>query len=94
MIRPYRVASILRVEATALRGMGISLGKLGDHATGRALPAQVARAPPARKFTEERVPRWCKWAADSAVTTPSKRASAVSEDQRVFGEECFAPPHS
>ena len=81
----------LRVEATALRGMGISIGKLGDHAKGRAMPAQVARAPPASKYNEEHAARWSKWAAVSAVTTPSKRASEVSEDQRAVASAsgCF-----
>ena len=64
------------IEPSKLRGMGVSVGKLCSAAAGsgggggsvssRALPARVAAAPPATKFSPEKVPAWYKGVSGKA----------------------------
>jgi nucleotidyltransferase/DNA polymerase involved in DNA repair len=64
------------IEPSKLRGMGVSVGTLSSAAAGsgagggsgssRALPARVAAAPPATKFSPEKVPAWYKGVSGKA----------------------------
>ena len=69
----------VRIPPQELRGMGISVSRLGSQrggnsgvgsATGggskRSLPAQVARAPPSTKYTPDKLPHWWKAAVPAS----------------------------
>jgi nucleotidyltransferase/DNA polymerase involved in DNA repair len=74
----------LSIAASTIRGMGVNVSKFGVSvlSSSRKLPARVAPAQAAKRFSPEKLPMWWKPEACDVTTSASQASSFAVTDER------------